>query len=305
MTSFGDRLTQQIRHFGTPLCVGLDPFEDQIPALFGPHGALSTLEAFCQEVIEQVAGKVAIIKPQIGLFEPWGAEGVALTARLSRYAQDRGLLVIIDAKRGDIGSTAQGYARTFLAKDAPIPCDCLTINPYLGLDSLAPFVTTALAHDKGVAVLVRTSNPGAADFQDLMCGHAPLWVRVGEALEPLQAQMMGQGDYSSLMVVCGATWPEEAVKLRRILPKTLFLVPGYGAQGGAAGDALAGLVKGPNGHEGGVVSSSRAILYPKAGKDAATLAQWRQIFQANLDLAIQDLKRASDLVAPVSQNASD
>ena len=305
MTSFGDRLTQQIRHFGTPLCVGLDPFEDQIPALFGPIGAIATLEAFCQEVIEQVAGKVAIIKPQIGLFEPWGAEGVALTGRLSRYAQDRGLLVIIDAKRGDIGSTAQGYARTFLGKDAPLPCDCLTINPYLGLDSLEPFVTTAMAHDKGVAVLVRTSNPGAADFQDLMCGHAPLWVRVGEALEPLQTQMMGQGDYSSLMVVCGANWPEEARKLRRILPKTLFLVPGYGAQGGAAVDALAGLVKGPNGHEGGVVSSSRAILYPKAGKDAASLAQWRQIFQANLDLALQDLKRASDLVAPVSQNASD
>ncbi|GIU67656.1 orotidine-5'-phosphate decarboxylase [Candidatus Phycosocius spiralis] len=305
MTSFSDRLTQQIRHFATPLCVGLDPFEHEIPHLFGPIGALSTLEAFCQEVIEQVISKVAVIKPQIGLFEPWGGEGIALLAQLSRYARDRGLLVIIDAKRGDIGSTAQGYAKTFLGQDAAIPCDCLTINPYLGLDSLEPFVTTAMAYNKGVAILVRTSNPGAVDFQDLMCGHAPLWMRVGEALVGLQAQMMGQGNYSSLMVVCGATWPEEAVKLRHVLPKTLFLVPGYGAQGATAGNALAGLIKGPKGHEGGVISSSRAILYPRACKEATSLAQWRQVFQVNLEMIIHDLHRASDNVVPIKQNTSD
>lgn len=293
MTTFGDRLTEQTRKHATPLCVGLDPFPNLVPGLFGPQGDLETIERFFMAVLDEVAGAVPVVKPQIGLFEPWGPEGTALTARLSRYAQEKGLLVILDAKRGDIGSTADGYARAFLASDAPIPCDCLTINPYLGLDSLQPFATTAKTEDKGIAVLVRTSNPGAKDFQDLDCAGAPLWVRVGEHLVGLQDDLMGDLGFSSLMVVCGATWPMEAIRLRHILPRTLFLVPGYGAQGGAAKDALAGLVPGPSGHEGGVVSSSRAILYSKAARDAKSMQTWRQAFQENLQTSIAELRAAS------------
>jgi len=293
MTTFGDRLTEQTRLRATPLCVGFDPFPDLIPAIFGPKGELETLERFFSAVIEEVSGQVPIVKPQIGLFEPWGADGVALTAKLARLAHDQGLLVLMDAKRGDIGSTAEGYARAFLGAQAPTPCDCLTVNPYLGLDSLQPFADAAKANNKGIAVLVRTSNPGAKDFQDIDCSGAPLWVRVGEQLVSLQDELMGQSGFSSLMVVCGATWPSEAVRLRTILPGTLFLVPGYGAQGGAAKDALAGLVPGPNGHEGGVVSSSRAILYNKAAAEAQSLPVWRKAFQETLQSSILELQTAS------------
>jgi orotidine-5'-phosphate decarboxylase len=293
MTTFGDRLTEQTRLRATPLCVGFDPFPDLIPSLFGPKGELETLERFFSAVTEELAGQVPIVKPQIGLFEPWGADGVALTGKLARFARDKDLMVLMDAKRGDIGSTAEGYARAFLGANAPTPCDCLTVNPYLGLDSLKPFADAAKANDKGIAVLVRTSNPGAKDFQDIDCSGAPLWVRVGEQLVGLQDDLMGQSDFSSLMVVCGATWPSEAKRLRAILPKTLFLVPGYGAQGGAAEDALAGLVPGPSGHEGGVVSSSRAILYSKAAAEAQSLSAWRTAFQQTLQASISELRAAS------------
>jgi orotidine-5'-phosphate decarboxylase len=296
MTHFADQLTAATRTLNTPLCVGLDPFPDQIPSFFGKAGALPTLEAFFGEVIKAVSGKVPVVKPQIGLFEPWGSEGVALVGRLSQAAHDQGLLVILDAKRGDIGSTAEGYARAYLGSDAQVKCDCITINPYLGLDSLEPFAVMALEQGKGIAVLVRTSNPGAKDFQDLDVGGAPLWTRVGEKLSDLEARLMGASGYSSLMVVCGATWPDEAKRLRAILPKSLFLVPGYGAQGGAARDALAGLVAGPQGPEGGVVSSSRGILYPKAAHTAANLSDWRAAFDANLQSALHDLRAASEPV---------
>jgi orotidine-5'-phosphate decarboxylase len=296
MTHFADDLTAAIRTLKTPLCVGLDPFPDQIPALFGTPGHLPTLEAFFTAVIDAVAGKVPVVKPQIGLFEPWGSEGVALVGRLSAHARAKGLLVILDAKRGDIGSTAEGYARAYLGPAAQVACDCITINPYLGLDSLEPFAAMALSQGKGVAVLVRTSNPGAKDFQDLDVGGAPLWTRVGEKLQGLEARLMGQSGFSALMVVCGATWPDEAIRLRTILPKSLFLVPGYGAQGGAAREALAGLIAGPSGPEGGVVSSSRGILYPKSGALAARLEDWRAAFDANLAAAITDLRAASEAV---------
>ena len=299
MTTFGDRLTEQTRLRATPLCVGFDPFPELIPSIFGPKGELETLERFFSAVIEELAGQVPIVKPQIGLFEPWGADGVALTGKLARFALDQNLMVLIDAKRGDIGSTAEGYARAFLGANAPTPCDCLTVNPYLGLDSLLPFADAAKANNKGIAVLVRTSNPGAKDFQDIDCSGAPLWVRVGEKLVGLQEDLMGQSGFSSLMVVCGATWPAEAARLRAILPRTLFLVPGYGAQGGAAKDALAGLVPGPSGHEGGVVSSSRAILYSKAAAETQSLSAWRNAFQQTLQASISELRAASaDVVGP-------
>jgi orotidine-5'-phosphate decarboxylase len=212
MTHFADSLIARTRALGTPLCVGLDPFPDQIPNLFGETGKIETLEAFFGAVIGAVAGQVAVVKPQIGLFEPWGSQGVALVGRLTSQAHGAGLLTILDAKRGDIGSTAEGYARAYLGKDTEIGCDCITINPYLGLDSLQPFADMAQKNGKGIAVLVRTSNPGAKDFQDLLVDGAPLWTRVAEKLTALESQLMGSSGFSSLMLVCGATWPQEALE---------------------------------------------------------------------------------------------
>lgn len=296
MSHFADRLIAATRTLNTPLCVGLDPFSDLIPEYFGPKGELASLEAFFSAVIDAVSGKVAVVKPQIGLFEPWGSAGVALVGRLCKQAQHRGLLVILDAKRGDIGSTAEGYARAYLGQDVEVPCDCITINPYLGLDSLEPFAQMAREDGKGIAVLVRTSNPGAQDFQDLHVDGAPLWTHVAQKLAPLEESMIGESGFSSLMVVCGATWPDEAKRLRSILPRTLFLVPGYGAQGGAAADALSGFVRSKAGLDGGIVSSSRGILYPKACANVQSMSDWRIAFDKNLDASIADLRAASELV---------
>ncbi|MCU0881440.1 MAG: orotidine-5'-phosphate decarboxylase [Hyphomonadaceae bacterium] len=292
MTSFADRLITATRTLGHPLCVGLDPFPDRIPERFGPHGSLQAVEAFCLAMLDRVAGKVALVKPQIGLFEPWGGAGYDLVGRLGREARKRGLLVLLDAKRGDIGTTADGYAKAAFGPAPGLEADCVTVNPYLGLETLTPFADAALASDGGVAVLVRTSNPGARDFQDLLVDGAPLWTRIAAALAPLQDRMAGDLGWSSLMVVAGATWPDEARRLRTILPSTLFLVPGYGAQGGAASDAVAGFVPGPNGLEGGVVSSSRAVLYPGDAQAAATAAAWEQAIDQALDAATDDLQRA-------------
>lgn len=290
MTPFADRLIARTRALGHPLCVGLDPFPERIPALFGPAGSVAAAEAFFAAVIARLAGRVAAVKPQIGLFEPWGAAGVAAVERLCAQAQAAGLLVILDAKRGDIGTTAQGYARACLGPDPAFAADCVTVNPYMGLDTLEPFFAAAEQTAKGVAVLVRTSNPGARDFQDLDAGGAPVWARVAEALQPAMDRLRGLAGFSSLMIVAGATWPQEARTLRALLGQALFLVPGYGAQGGAAGDAVAGFVTGPAGLEGGLVSSSRAILYPPGAHDTA--AGWEQAFDSALAAATAELSAA-------------
>ncbi len=284
--TFADRLTMATRTCGAPLCVGLDPFPDRIPALFGDaRDDVRAVENFFEAILERVAGKCAAVKPQIGLFEPYGPEGVAAARALVADARGRGLTVILDAKRGDIGTTAEGYARATLGPPPGFDADCVTVNPYLGLDSIEPFLATAEASGRGVAVLVRTSNPGARDVQDLAVGDAPLWTRVAEMLQPAMDRLMSDSGWSNLMVVAGATWPEEARRLRAILPKALFLVPGYGAQGASAADALAGLVGG----FGGVVSASRSVLYPPAASAARTLAAWEAAIDAAVDVARAEL----------------
>jgi orotidine-5'-phosphate decarboxylase len=292
MTTFADRLITATRTLGHPLCVGLDPFPDRIPAMFGPKGSIDAVEAFCFAMLDRLAGKVAVVKPQIGLFEPWGGAGYDLVARLSVAAKARGLLALLDAKRGDIGTTAEGYAQAAFGPAPRIGADCVTVNPYLGLDTLAPFEAAAMNAGGGIAVLVRTSNPGAGDFQDLTVDGAPLWTHVAAALQPIQDRMMGTTGWSNLMVVAGATWPQEAKRLRAILPKTLFLVPGYGAQGGAATDAVAGFVAGPHGLEGGVVSSSRAVLYPTGAETASNATAWESVIDAAIEKAATELSAA-------------
>jgi orotidine-5'-phosphate decarboxylase len=202
------------------------------------------------------------------------------------------MLVLLDAKRGDIGTTAEGYARATLGRAPGFNADAVTVNPYMGKDTLEPFITRAQAEAKGVAVLVRTSNRGAGDFQDLQVGGAPLWRRIAEILAPECARLRGASGWSGLMAVAGATYPEEARALREAMPEALFLVPGYGAQGASAADAVAGFTHGSHGLEGGVVSSSRAVLYPQQAQAATSMAEWRTAIGDAMAAAAAELRSA-------------
>jgi len=171
----------------------------------------------------------------------------------------------------------------------PFFSDALTVNPYMGLDTLEPYVREAEAHGRGVIVLVRTSNPGSADFQSRSLEGAPLYSRVAEALAPMAERLLGQSGWSGLMMVTGATGPDEARAIRQIAPTSLFLVPGYGAQGAAADDAMAGFKRIGNRLEGGVVSASRSVNFPAGSDNAASLAEWQVLVEAAIDAAQADL----------------
>lgn len=287
MSDFAARLTDGVRRHG-PLCVGIDPHPGMVPALFGGDTAKG-LEYWGRALVEAAAGKVAVIKPQVGFFERLGPGGMAALAAVTRAARDAGLLVLMDAKRGDIGSTAEGYAEAYLSPGAFFEADALTVNPYMGLDTLEPFAKRAEASGKGIVVLVRTSNPGAADFQMLETGGKPLYIHIAEALRPLTDRLMSPCGWSNLMMVVGATAPEEARRVRAAAPKALFLVPGYGAQGAAADAACAGLVRG----EGGVVSASRSAIFPKAAEGARTQDDWQSAIEAAILAARSELQTAA------------
>lgn len=293
MTAFADRLIARVRTLGAPLCVGLDPFDDKIPALFGDaRSDTSAVLKFGAALIDVAAKHAAAFKPQLGLFERYGEEGYAVARILTEHALASGALVILDAKRGDIGTTAEGYARATLGAKPGFAADCVTVNPYMGLDTLEPFIAVAEREAKGVAVLVRTSNPGAGDVQDLQVGGAPVWRRVAEMLAPLSARLKGASGWSGLMAVAGATYPEEARALREAMPDALFLVPGYGAQGASARDAVAGFVAGAKTREGGVVNSSRAVAYPAAAQTAKSIGAWRAAIEAAVIQAAGELREA-------------
>lgn len=298
--SFGDRLSEAIRSSGTPLCMGIDPHASMIPSLFGDTGTTGSSEAlraisdFSMACLDAAKGQVAAIKPQSAFFEAQGPMGMKILADLSRAAIASGILVIMDAKRGDIGSTSTAYASAMIGHDAPFPSDALTVNPYLGLDTLEPFLERADATGAGLFVLTRTSNPGAGTLQDLSVNDQPVYQHLAEALAPLAAARRGTSGWSSVGIVAGATWPEEARTLRRLLPDTPFLVPGFGAQGAGASQALAGLTRDGNGNgngngwQGGLINSTRGLIFPKQGASAGSITDWRQA----VDEAIQSSRTA-------------
>jgi orotidine-5'-phosphate decarboxylase len=289
--AFADRLIEGVRQHDTPLCVGLDPFPERIPKLFGDaRDDIEAVARFGEAIVEIAAKHAAVLKPQLGLFEPFGPEGVRIARDLVASAQEDGMTVILDAKRGDIGTTAEGYARASLGPPPGFDADCVTVNPYMGADTLEPFLKLAEDDAKGVAVLVRTSNPGARDLQDLDCNGAPLWRRTAEMIAPATARLKGESGWSGLMIVAGATYPDEARALRAVLPDALFLVPGYGAQGASAADAAAGFVTRGQRREGGVISSSRALLYPQAAESARTLDDWRAAIDAAMKATAAELR---------------
>jgi orotidine-5'-phosphate decarboxylase len=298
--SFADRAIHQIRRLGHPLCVGLDPHLDLFPEVFrrgtmrpNDPATVAAVEEMLLLVLERVGGLVPVVKPQVAFFERLGWRGIAALERLCERARQLGLLVLLDAKRGDIGSTAEAYANAYFGYDAPLPVDALTVNPYLGRDSLEPFVKAAKTSDGGLFVLVKTSNPGAVDFQGLDASGEPLFAKVAGALATEAESWRGQEGWSSLGVVVGATQATDAPRVREKLPHSLFLVPGYGAQGAGVKEAVAGFVEGPNGRrEGGLVNSSRGLVFAPALASASSAAAWERSFDQLLDRTIGELGEA-------------
>jgi len=289
---FADRLIAATRTHG-PLCVGIDPHAGRIPNLFGgdtPEG----LEKWGLAVVNAAREKAGIVKPQVGLFERHGWQGMKALSVIAAAAQEAGMVVLMDAKRGDIGSTAEGYAAAYLARNAPFACDALTVNPYMGLDTLEPHVRVAAESGKGVIVLARTSNPGSADYQARDMQGAPLYARVVESLAPMIERLKGECGWSGLMLVTGATGPDEAKQLRALAPDALFLVPGYGAQGAGAAEAMSSFVPARNGGnrpEGGCVNASRSVTFPDGASTATSIEAWTEIVSTAIIDAQTDLNQ--------------
>jgi orotidine-5'-phosphate decarboxylase len=285
MTHFADRLCEAVQTKGTPLCVGLDPRWESIPqSIRRRHpgtiaGRAAAYEEFCHRVIDIVAPLVAVVKPQSAFFEACGPSGMVALQQVLRYAKWRGLFTILDAKRNDIASTAEAYAETaFYVYDA----DALTVNPYLGRDSIEPFLKVGRPLGRGLFVLVRTSNTGGGQFQDLDVGGRTLFTRVAEAVQSWSTENRGASRYGDVGAVVGATRPAELGELRELVPQAIFLVPGYGAQGGTSADtAVAFHADG----RGAIVNSSRGILFPYK----SSAADWESAVEQATRAAIADL----------------
>jgi orotidine-5'-phosphate decarboxylase len=235
---FGDRLIARTRALGHPLCVGLDPYLERIPTPFRRGGmqpqhadTAQVVEEFCCRVIDLVAVDVAIVKPQVSLFECLGWRGWCALERVIRYARTAGLLVLLDAKRGDIAETATAYAQAYLSEDSECSADAITVNPYLGPESLAPFIVEADKAQRGVVVLVRNSNVDSSVYQTLNTEAGPLFTVVAASLAKWQDRLAGQAtEWSSLGVTVAATHSGDTERIRTALPRALFLVLGYGAK---------------------------------------------------------------------------
>ena len=246
---FGDRLAAAVERKGAPLCVGLDPD----PALM-PEG-LGVVE-FCHGIVHAVEPFAVAVKPQAAFFEAQGADGWSAFVEVCGHAREAGLLVIADAKRGDVPSTARAYAAAF----APL-ADAVTVNPYLGHDSLEPFFA---CDGLGVFVLVKTSNPSSVDLQDLpLADGRRVWQHVAGLVDRWGADHVGESGLSSVGAVVGATFPHEVAEARRLLPRSVLLLPGVGAQGARAEDLAEAFSVGP---AGAIVSASRSVLYADRGE---------------------------------------
>ena len=292
--NWADRLDAATARVGHPCLLGLDPHLDLLPEEFAvardPRAERAerahALGEFCRELLDVAAERIAAVKPQIAFFEVFGADGVRAWEDVVRAAHEHGLLVIGDVKRGDIASTAAAYATGLLegtpGSDPALLCDAVTLHPYLGSDSIEPFLRACSGpgsgSGKGLYVLVRTSNPSSREFQ--LHGDPPLWRIVADAVERWGAELRGACGYSAVGAVVGATHGRELADLRAALPHAPLLLPGYGAQGGTARDLVAAFPDPEAPWRGGLVSSSRAIAFAhreprhagRSWKDAARLA---------------------------------
>lgn len=269
MANYADRLTAAILDKNSRVCVGLDPRIESLPAELakqaagGAQKAAEACNAFCCAIIDAVAGCVVAVKPQAAFFEVLGPAGYEALWQVIAHARSAGLLVVLDAKRSDIGSTAAAYAQAYFRPPGGLtPLDAVTVNGYLGSDGVRPFIEAAADTDAGVYVLAKTSNPSSGELQDLPAetssGRRLIYQEMGRLIAQWGQDYIGDCGYSAVGAVVGATYPEQLSKLRQALPTVPFLVPGYGAQGAGAEDVA--LAFGAEGL-GAIVNSSRGIIF--------------------------------------------
>jgi orotidine-5'-phosphate decarboxylase len=273
-----DRLHSAIDRCQSSAMVGLDPRLDHLPQPFRDRAAGSANDAalaiteYHRALIDILATEIAVIKPQSAFFERLGPAGFAALADACEYAKERGMLVLMDAKRGDIGSTSNAYAETFLGggyKNAFPQCDALTVNPFLGIDACEPFLEYAKRNNAGLYFLVKTSNPGAVTFQNH--GSPTLSEVIAAQVDKWSRQDMGDRWWSNIGAVVGATRADELGSFRKLMPHTPLLLPGFGFQGGTAEGLDCAFDQ--NGH-GAVVNSSRGILWAHERKDLDHMSCW-------------------------------
>ncbi len=263
---FGDDLASAVERMGNPVVVGLDPRWEQLPVAIAQAGdadfakRAKAYEQFCIEVLDVVAPLVPAVKPQAAFFEECGPAGMAALGNVIAYARKKGLLIFFDGKRNDIGSTAEAYARGILGRDGQSAweADAVTVSPYLGADSLEPFVDVASQRGAGLFVLVKTSNPGSHMLQDRLLEEGPVYQCVADYVENLSERTCGKRGYGIVGAVVGATYPKQLAELRTTMPQTWFLVPGFGSQGGTAADVAPAF---DSRGLGAVVNNSRGILF--------------------------------------------
>ena len=298
MSHFADRLAAAVKAAGNAVCVGLDPRWEKLPDPLRSSGRTSTAAiadayvSFCHGVIDVVASVVPIVKVQAAFFEELGPSGMAAMADVILYAEACGLMVIVDGKRNDIGSTAEAYARGYLGREGSLwHADALTVSPYLGDDSLAPFIQIANERSAGIFVLVKTSNPGGKFLQDLVCDGDVIYRRVAAHVEQQAAAHVGECGYGAVGAVVGATYPEQLLELRQAMPHTWFLVPGYGSQGGTAADVVGALDA--NGL-GALVNNSRNLIFAHERPEYRKFgpARWQEAVEAATRRMIDELNSA-------------
>jgi orotidine-5'-phosphate decarboxylase len=265
--TFADRLAEAVERKRSQLVVGLDPRVDLLPvelrgeSVLGRTEAANAIARFSCGIVDAVAPYVVGVKPQVAFFEALGADGIAALERVCGYARDAGLLVIADGKRGDIGSTARAYASAYLepGPDEQPLADALTVNPYLGEDSIEPFLQACRLHGAGLFCLVRTSNSGAADVQELTLSDGRrVWQHVAGLVAEWGAGLVGERGLSSVGAVVGATVPRAVAEARRLLPRAVLLLPGVGAQGASPADVARAFTSGP---ASALVTASRSVIY--------------------------------------------
>jgi orotidine-5'-phosphate decarboxylase len=265
--TFGDRVAAAVDAKRSQLVVGLDPRPELLPVeLRGDihrsrAAAADAVARFCRGLIDAVSPYVVGVKAQLAYFETLGADGVRAFEDVCDYARAANLVVIADAKRGDIGSTARAYADAYLERreDMPPPVDALTVSPYLGSDSIEPFLAACRRSGNGIFCLVKTSNAGSADLQDAMLSDGRrLWHQVAELVDSWGQDLVGERGLSSVGAVVGATYPRAVAEARKLMPQAILLLPGVGAQGGTPADVARAFTSGP---ASALVPVSRSVIY--------------------------------------------
>ena len=271
MTNMMDKLIDRIRETNNPTVIGIDPKYDMIPECIknkyeqNMEGVAKAIEEFNKALIDATFDIIPAVKINIAFYEMYGLEGMKVFEETCKYAKEKGMLVMADIKRGDIGSTSKAYSNAFLGRtqigekeEKIYDVDFVTLNPYMGIDSVKPFIEDCKKYNKGAFIIVKTSNPSSGDLQDLKLENGEeVYTRVAKLVEEWGEDLRGKYGYSSISAVVGATYPKQLKDLRKTAPHTFFLIPGYGAQGGKAEDITLGFDS--NGI-GGIVNSSRGLM---------------------------------------------